>query len=366
MCLLLIAIIANTLSTFAQSKEKEAYEKGKQGVELVDEGKYNEGIKLLEEAKDLDPNNYLYPYEIGYAYMAKGDNKKSLSIYKEVVKYKNAKDDAWQMLGNMYDINGDSKKAIEIYEQGLKLFPNSGRLHMERGTMYLIAKDYNSGLTEYERGIEGDPDFASNYFRAAQLYLNSDEEVWGMIYGEIFMNIERGTKRTEEMSKNLYDTYKSEIKYTSDTSMSVSFSKNATINITKKDLKKDLKHLKLPFGVGVYEPTILLSLGLAVGTKGEINLATLNKMRTNFVDNYNNGKFNVDYPNILFEYQKKIKDAGHMEAYNYWLLMKGNEDEYNAWMKDPDNAAKMDAFIEWFKTNPLKISDNHKFSRFQY
>ena len=72
-------------------------------------------------------------------------------------------------------------------------------------------------MTYFEKGIEVNPMFASNYFRAAKIYCNSSEEVWGMIYGEIFINLERTNDRTFKISKLLFDTYKSEITFTSET-----------------------------------------------------------------------------------------------------------------------------------------------------
>ncbi len=74
-------------------------------------------------------------------------------------------------------------------------------------------KDYNKALTYFEKGIEVAPNYSSNYYWCARLYCNSTEEVWGMIYGEIFMNLERNSKRTAEISKLLFDTYKKEIKW---------------------------------------------------------------------------------------------------------------------------------------------------------
>lgn len=35
-----------------------------------------------------------------------------------------------------------------------------------------------------------------------------------------------------------------------------------------------------------------------------------------------------EYPNILFSFQKQVKDAGHIEAYNHWILMKGDEEAF--------------------------------------
>lgn len=209
----------------------------------------------------------------------------------------------------------------------------------------------------YELGIEAEPKFPSNYYRAARIYCNSDEEVWGMIYGEIFMNLERNTDRTAEISKLLYNTYKSEITFTNDTSFSVSFSRNATINIG--DLK-NLKKMKLPFGVGVYEPTLMLSM-LEVKT---IDLNTLDHIRTNFVTNYFERGQNKTYPNLLFTYQKKVKEAGRLEAYNHWILMKGDEVAFDQW--HTANNTKWDSFTKWFSANGLKIDNDNKFYRGQY
>ena len=56
-----------------------------------------------------------------------------------------------------------------------------------------------------------------------------------------------------------------------------------------------------------------------------------------------------------------MKDAGHMEAYNYWILMKGDNYEFMNWqLADKD---KWEAFIEWFSANPLKLDSENKFTR---
>jgi hypothetical protein len=209
----------------------------------------------------------------------------------------------------------------------------------------------------FEKGIEVEPDFSSNYYWTAKLFLGSSEEVWGMIYGEMFMNLERNSKRTAEMSKLLYDTYKSEIQFTSDTSMSVSFSKNATIEINDAT---DLKKIRLPYGVGIYEPT----LSIALVPEKQVDLNSLDRIRSRFIDIYYEQKRNVDYPNVLFDFVKNVKDAGHVEAYNHWILMKGDTDAFDAWYNA--NKEKWDTFIDWFKKNKLTVTASNKFLRAQY
>lgn len=343
--------------TYGQTDKDKALEKGRTAVDLMDNGKIDESIKLLEEAQKLDPDKFDYPYEMAYAYYMKQDYKGAIKILEKIVDHKDVSERLFQLLGNSYDNLGKTNKAFEAYDAGLKKFPNSGMIYLEKGNVYWVKKEYGKALPFYEKGIEVDPKFPSNYYRATLIYCSTTEEVWGMIYGEIFMNLERNSKRTAEISKLLYDTYKSEIKLTSDTSFSVSFSKNGTINIS--DLQNPA-NLKLPFGIGVYEPTLMFSI---INEKS-INLNSLDRIRTNFVETYFKNGNDKKYPNILFDYQNKVLKAGHLEAYNHWILMKGDEDAFEVWHSS--NKEKWDSFVKWFTDNGLKVDNSNKFYSGQY
>jgi tetratricopeptide (TPR) repeat protein len=341
---------------YGQSDKEKAFEKGKQAVKLEDQEKYDEALVLLNEAQQLDPERYSYPYEMGYTYYMKKEYPKALDKFKEVITYKNISDQCYQMLGNIYDVMGDSANAMKSYDEGLKKFPKSGRLYLEKGNVYWGKKEYEKALPFYEQGIEADPAFSSNYYRAARIYCSSTEEVWGMIYGEIFINLERNSERTAEISKLLFDTYKSEIKFTGKNSMTVSFCQRMTMNIN--DIK-DTNNIKLPFCM-IYEPT----LSVAVAMEKKIDLNSLDRIRTNFEENYFKMGHNKTHPNVLFDYQDKIVKAGHFEAYNHWLLMKGDEKEFNKWQSA--DKEKFDAFVKWFTDNQLTLDDSNKFFSGQY
>ena len=346
-------IIFGTQNTFSQNDKETALIKAKEGIKLMDEGKLDESIKLLEEAEKLDPEKFNYPYEKAYAYYLKQDYSKAIEILQTVKEHKNVMPELFQLMGNSYDILEKPEKAFEVYDEGLKKFPKAGMLYLEKGNVYWNKKDYEKALPFYEKGIEENPMFASNYFRAAKIYCNSSEEVWGMIYGEIFINLERNSKRTYEISKLLFDTYKSEIKFTSETTKEVSFSKNTVINVN--DLGKD-KKFKMPFPM-VYEPTLLISI---TGEKS-IDLNSLNNIRQSFLKNYKTFGHNKTNPNVLFDYQNKIAESGNFEAYNYWLLSNGDKENFDKWMII--NKEKWDKFVNWFTDNKIKIDDSNKFTK---
>ena len=352
---LILLLIGQIL--YGQTNKDKALAKGQEAIKLMDNGQVDESIKLLEEAQKLDPDRFDYSYEIAYAHYLKEDYKGAIKILEKHINHKDVTERLFQLLGNSYDVIGKTDKAFASYDAGLKKFPNSGIIHLEKGNVHWNKKEYGKALPYYEKGIEVDPQFSSNYYRAARIYCGSTEEVWGMIYGEIFMNLERNSKRTAEISELLYDTYKSEIKFTSDTSFSVSFSQNVSINANNL---KDPSKMKLPFGIGIYEPTLMFSI---LGEKA-INMETLNKIRSIFIDNYFKNGHDKTYPNVLFNYQKRVKESEHIEAYNHWILMKGDEDEFEKWYSE--NEEKWNNFIKWFTDNELKIDEKNKFFREQY
>jgi len=351
--LLLTIFITATHTAFGQDDKQKAKDLGMAAIKLEDENKPDEALPLLQQARALDPDNYNYPYEVAFCYNLKKDYRQAAETLEKVIKMKGARDECYQLLGNTYDMSGDSVKALATYAAGLKLFPKSGRLYLETGNIWLIRQDYDKALPYYEKGIDADPAYTSNYYRAGELFMSSAESIWGMMYGEIFMNLERNTERTAKMSKWLYENYKTNIVIKSDTALEVHFCNNNNIDVD--DLKGG-QGFKLPFSM-MYEPLVLLSILPAK----EINMETLCRMRKNFIDQYYEKEYNKTYPNVLFAYQHAIEKAGHLDAYNHWILMKGDEAAFTKWRNThQDDWA---AFATWFKEHPLEVTDDNKFVR---
>ncbi len=349
-------ILFITQLSMSQTSKKMALEKGRDAIKLMDSGQINESIELLEEAQKLDPERFDYPYEIAFAYYLKQDYKNAIKRLEKIQDHQNVTELLYQMMGNCYDLLGKTDKAFETYDLGLQKFPNSGIIYLEKGNVYWGKEEYGEALPYYEKGIEVDPNFASNYYRASRIYMASNDEIWGIMYGEIFMNLERNSKRTEEISKLLFDTYKKEIEIKNDTTISVSLCQQMNIDIEEVTNPGELK---LPFCM-VYEPTLLMS----IINETTIDINSLDRIRSRFISNYYKSGNDKKYPNMLFEYQNKLLKENHLEAYNHWILMKGDEENFDKWRKANDK--KWDQFINWFNTNGLLIDTENKFYSSQY
>lgn len=343
-------LIATIISVNVYSQRNEAaWTKAKEAIKLMDEGKIDESISLLQECEKMDKEDYTYPYEIAYAHVLKKDYATAITILDKTKKYKTANSQVYQLSGNCYSYSGKPETAIKEYEAGIKKFPNAGNLHLEKGNIFLDQKKYSEAVENYERGINADPSFPSNYYRLALLYLDSNDKLSGLIYGEIFMNLERTTKRTTEISKLLFDTYKSSIQFNGDETK-IDF---CDIIVDARNLKKN--ELTLPL-CAVFGKHFILS----ILNQKEINLTTLSEIRTEFIKSYFK-EDNKKYANVLFDYHKSLFDDSILEAYNHYIFQMGATDEFSKWKSN--NETKYDAFVKWYTNseNYLKITDKNKF-----
>ena len=93
-----------------------------------------------------------------------------------------------------------------------------------------------------------------------------------------------------------------------------------------------------------------------IGKKGHLDMMSLAKDRLAFLTNCFADVDNRKYLFPIFKYQQKVLEAGHWEAYNMWLLRKGNDDEFSDWINA--NEEKFNAFAEWYSKNnfdPIKV-----------
>ncbi len=373
--LVFISLILAPISLFAQEDSQEEAKKiAGEAIELMDEGEYDESRRLLEKCNKLDPENHIYSYEIALSYHLQSENQKAIEVLNKLLAdFDSTGALVYQLLGSLHDIEGDPDKAIEIYKEGLALFPLAGGLYLELGVVEgLVKENLEKGLSIWEKGIEVAPAYPSNYYWASKVFCKATEEkVWGLIYGEIFMNLERNTNRTIEISKLLHDTYQENIEITSKKKMKVDFSSNQ-ITISIEDTADLASGLIFPFNL-IFEMTFSTSLAVystnhKLKKKQKLDAVAITELRTLFLDQWfdenkdaNSGE---KYPNVMLEWQNELKGLGYFEAYSMWLLLKGDEKVFDDWYEQ--NSESFDNFVNWFRENPMPVSQEFRFYRAQY
>jgi tetratricopeptide (TPR) repeat protein len=258
-------------------------------------GDYNNAILVLNRAMAIDKNSLEIQNELIQNYYLKQDFVKALEGVKAVIDRDDADIMTYQIAGNVYKALEMVKECDKMYKKALKKFPGSGALYSEYGELLWATKDF-SAINQWEKGIQVDPSYGGNYYNAALYYFYTQDKVWSLVYGEIFVNMESLSERGAAMKKLLLQGYKEKLFVDAD--------------ILKGEEKNKSEFAK----------AFLTTMGKqsSLVTKG-ISTETLTMIRSRFIlDWYTNHA--SKFPFRLFDYHQQLLREGMFEAYNQWLF----------------------------------------------
>lgn len=367
--LLFPILLSGTLS-FAQQEagagradRRTALILSRQAAYLMESDSFDEAVRLLDRAQELDPaNDYMYTYETVYAHYLKKDYRKAIEICETLSSRPDCDDLLYQLWGNACDLNDRPGKARKIYEAGLERFPNSGRLYMEKGTLFGKRDRYADALQLYQQGINVEPTFPSNYFYAALCYSMVSPMDWSQIYSEMFLIMEPDGVRHMVASRLLFESYKNYM----------FFGEHKIIRkeSNPESFQIEWKILTDPFDIGynkMFNEAMAKEEWLnttSLRIREWLNIAFLVRIRLKMSDYFENNLDSLSQDveqsghdaagfRAYSQFLTRVKQAGHWEAYNYWLLRMTDMEEFTLWYdKNPE---KFQAFSDWFDNNHLTI-----------
>ena len=199
-----LAIWCVLIPTMASAQRSEqARQLGVQGIALVDQGEYDEGIKLLSKARNAHPAEFDYPFEIGRAYMLAGKPAKAEKFLFPLQYHTAATAELYLLLARCYDSIKKPQQEEETYRYGIHRFPENGQLYHALASYFISKDSVAEGLGVCELGLRNAPAFADNYFLAARIMDSIDEALWAWWYGEMFLNLSDNSMMKREMAKQV-------------------------------------------------------------------------------------------------------------------------------------------------------------------
>jgi tetratricopeptide (TPR) repeat protein len=325
-----------------------AMEKADRAFSLIDKDRANiaEAVGLMKEASALCPQNFNYAFQVGFLIFQSGNYAEAVQSLESIMGRRDVTPELYQLLGNTYFLMNDRLKAMNVFDQGLSKFPKSGLLYAEKGKI-LQDTDVGKALFYFEKGIELNPNYDMNYYYSAMIYLKQAENIKGILHGEIFMLLNKTSIYSVEMSEQLYNAYKKSIRVDASGTASTFF---CNTNIPDKTVEM-LNSKPMP-PLCVAYASMIKQVNIALGA---FTISNMSALRTKILDFYFSDKVNEYYQEWSFDFQRYIKDAGHLEAYNHWLLMAGNELEFLQWKEN--NEEKWTSFTKWFAQHDLSIPE---------
>jgi tetratricopeptide (TPR) repeat protein len=350
-CVLIFFI--TTFTAQSQISNSEARKLTEEGIAEHDKGNYEKAISLYEEALKLEPGNELIIYEMGYTFFEMKNYSKVISLINDYQSKNDSKNpEMYVLLGSAYDVINDPGNSIDTYNKGLEKFPNSGILYYNYGITLTSEKKFIEALEKFEKGIAVDPSYSSNFYMAAKLLSTSQESVWSLIYGEIYLNRQPTGDRAVELSKIIYSFYDKSITKT-DKGYNVSLNLQNILG-----MEKDKKSLQLRY-------TMIMAIAVVALIDHGTNIHGFVRMKKAISEVWNE-KNEPEFKNIIFDRAKEISNENedYLTCYYYLMFAYADPDNFNEWYKD--NEVLFEEFAEWMSRHPLKITSASKYYRQQY
>lgn len=324
----------SVVATVVFAQEQDAKTLHETAKTFIRQGDYSNALLILNKALLQQPDDLEMLKDQAFAYYLSGDYTRAEAVSKKLLERKDADAQTYQIAAMPLKMQDDTKELDKLYKKGLKLFPNSGALYSEYGELLWNKQDY-SAIKQWEKGIEADPNFSGNYYNAARYYYLTMDKIWGIVYGEIFVNLESYSRRTVEVKELLLKSYKK--------------------LFTDADMQKN-QDMKNTF-VAAYIDNAGRQSGVV--TEG-ITPASLTKIRTRFVLSWfekNGGAL----PFRLFEYHRQLLKEGMFEAYNQWLF--GSTQDLTAFQSwTHTHADEYNKFIAFQKGRVFKMPANQYYN----
>jgi len=299
----------------------------------LNNGNFAQAIASYQQAIRLAPGKVILYRDMAQALLLSGNAGHAEKVINSVLEKDRGDEGTYQVAANIQASLRQPKAAEKLLNQGLKKFPRSGLLYHELGLLHEGQRWPAEALKTWLKGIEADPAFRVNYYEAARSYMGTSDFVWALVYGEIFVNLERVTPRANETRQMLVNAYKRLYQRPDATNL--------------PEYGKAQKQKATDFIDAVQEGLLQQS---AVMTDG-VTVENLIMARVRFLNQWQKS-YARRYPFALFQYWDDLLRNGYFDAYNQWLFAPAiNPAEYNSWKTfHPDI---LPTFETYQKTNPF-------------
>jgi tetratricopeptide (TPR) repeat protein len=177
-CFLKVGEYEKALNDFNESiKTKPSFEGYIQRSRLHrDLGNYEEVLKDLRRAEEIDTDNRLFDYEMGSFYALTEHFPEAIQSFEKALVVGSAdfikkhNFACYLGIGDSYYMLKDYKSALDNFYYALMIFPDNCIVHKKIGNAYAGLNDFEKSIEHYTIAISFNPDFMEAYYNRGNVY----------------------------------------------------------------------------------------------------------------------------------------------------------------------------------------------------
>lgn len=346
---LLLTLCVGTVIVSAQADPQKADDEAGKALDFMDRNLPESAIQAWDKALALMPNYRPYMYEKAVCLTMTKRFDDAIALLAPIYTDTSLKDRGYQLLGACYDERQDTASSRRIYREGLQAYPTSGRLHFEMGQQYYVAFDRTTAHQWWAKGTQADPTYAKNYYWLAKSFSQTKDLLWGLLYAELFLNLERNTQRTAEMSQLCFEMWNKALKV-GDANDPINFCSDEVLE------QPDPRGPNVMAFPVAFEYTMALAASVVTPKDTVTRRLTIEQMvdlRYAFTRAWAKAGLDTTHRNDLLTWNIELQRQGKLKDYLWWLYAYGDKVEMNRFFRK--NEQRYDTFLVWFGENGMSF-----------
>lgn len=310
--------------------------------DMMDAGDYEGSRASLELLLAESPDNEYILYELALCKYLDNKSDEAKKILEKLYDSETAQPGVFSLYGSILDYEGKAEEARQVLQAGIEKYPDVGNLYHGMGITYLREYDLTNALDWFYKGIEAAPTHASNYSKAANILYSAKKDLPTILMLDALFLLEPGSERSSAGGKAIGEILAEKITVSTDSAgkRNVKILLDGKNILTPTDFPKMSMLYSLAVASSVNDSTSLSTIAAVAEARGKAI-----DLMSEFADKYD-----------IISYLRKIREAGHWEAFNYLQLLDYGRDEAVEWINA--NNQKAMEFATWFSQNEYKPDPN--------
>ncbi len=195
---LLVSLVA--FSSLLNAQAITSQEIIKKAIELHDEEKYDDAIKLFNKVHENDSNYVWMLSEKALSYINSDKNDSAIYTVLEALKTPSQfKRHLYTTLGTAYDNLNQSEKSIEVYKEAITKYPYNYLLHYNLGITYHKTDKFEEAVTCYQNALKCNPFHSSSHLQLGKVMARQGYFTKAFLSLETFLCLEPYSGRSNKV-----------------------------------------------------------------------------------------------------------------------------------------------------------------------